>query len=147
MADGLAPLGRAPRRRGSPSSTARSSAAGRSRQRSGGHREAAVDHERLAGDELGVVAGEEHARAGEVLGLERRSSSRSCAVMPSMNMSGTIFFVASVIVTPGAMQLTVMFQCAELRGHELREPDDAPLRDRVAVVAEAGELVAERGNM
>ena len=28
--------------------------------------------------------------------------------MPSMNISGTIFLVASVIVTPGAMQLTVM---------------------------------------
>ena len=33
-----------------------------------------------------------------------------CAVMPSMKKSGTIFFVASVIVTPGAMQFTVMFQ-------------------------------------
>ena len=32
------------------------------------------------------------------------------AVMPWMYMSGTIFLVASVIVTPGAMQLTVMFQ-------------------------------------
>ena len=29
--------------------------------------------------------------------------------VPEMYMSGTIFFVASVIVTPGAMQLTVMF--------------------------------------
>ena len=29
--------------------------------------------------------------------------------MPSMKKSGTIFFVASVIVTPGAMQFTVMF--------------------------------------
>ena len=45
--------------------------------------------------------------AGEVLGLERRFIA-VIAVMPSMNMSGTIFFVASVIVTPGAMQLTVM---------------------------------------
>ena len=31
--------------------------------------------------------------------------------MPAMNSSGTIFFVASVIVTPGAMQLTVTLYC------------------------------------
>ena len=68
--------------------------------------------------------------AGEVLGLERLFIA-VIAVMPSMYMSGTIFFVASVIVTPGAMQLTVMFQLTELRGHELREADDAPLRDRL----------------
>ena len=46
----------------------------------------------------------------------RSSGSSVCfmavmAVIPERNISGTTFFVASVIVTPGAMQLTVIPYC------------------------------------
>ena len=37
-------------------------------------------------------------------------------------MSGTIFFVASVMVTPGAMQLTVMFQLPSCAAMNLVRP-------------------------
>ena len=39
-----------------------------------------------------------------------------------MNISGTIFFVASVIVTPGAMQLTVMLYWPSCAARNLVRP-------------------------
>ena len=40
----------------------------------------------------------------------------------SMNASGTIFLVASVIVTPGAMQLTVMLYCPSCAARNFVSP-------------------------
>src|SRR3990170_5019078 len=44
------------------------------------HRQAARDAERLAGDELGVVAGENQHRAGDVLGLAQAPDGHRAAI-------------------------------------------------------------------
>src|SRR3954453_14760851 len=56
------------------------------------------------------------------------------AVMLWRNMSGTIFLVAHRDAGRDAVDRDVVR--AELRGHELRQADHAPLRDRVAEVAQ-----------
>jgi hypothetical protein len=58
----------------------------------------------LAGDRVGVVARQEHRRTGDLLRLERPPQPEAIVNIPSI-CSGTCFFMASVIVIPGVVQV------------------------------------------
>ena len=77
--------------------------------RLGGHREAAVDHRASGRCRTWRRRSRRTRTRRRGLRVRASTSSRSARSCPDEDMSGTIFFVASVIVTPGAMQLTVMF--------------------------------------
>ena len=64
------------------------------------HHQAAVDGEDLAGDERGLVAGEEGDRGGDLLGRRRSGPSGVRAVISSLSASGRSW-VSSVRTKPG----------------------------------------------
>src|SRR4051794_2145432 len=89
---------------------------------SGGHGEAAVDDERLAGDELRVVAREEHGGTGEVFGLERALHRRHRGHALDEHV-GDDLLRRLRHRHPGRDAVDGDVVLAELRGHELRQAD------------------------
>ena len=84
------------------------------------HHQAAVDGEDLAGDERGLVAGEEDDRSRDLLGLAESPERRRRASC-SLSASGRSW-VSSVSTKPGATALQVIVRLASSRALALVSP-------------------------
>ena len=90
------------------------------------HCRAAVNDERLAGDEITLWRGEEDRRPTMSSGVCTRLSARSSFAAVRMRMTSSPGF-ASESVLPGAMQLTQMPCSPTSRASTRVKPDDAGL--------------------